>query len=73
MCIFVLCMLSVNNDCCVEVINKPCARIAEYMRLISWTRHRACEHYGLCIKYLGAVDGVSSRYSGLNVQNGSVL
>jgi hypothetical protein len=33
-------MLSATDDDYVQVINKPCAREAEYMHLISWIRHR---------------------------------
>ncbi len=28
---------------CDQVLNKPCAREAEYMCLISWIRHRGSE------------------------------
>jgi hypothetical protein len=40
---YICCMLSVNNNISVQVINKPCARRIEYMRLIPWTRHRGSE------------------------------
>ncbi len=37
-----MCVLASDKHC-VYIINKPCVREAEYMHLISWTRHRGSE------------------------------
>ncbi len=43
---FSICYLQITLIC-VQVINKPCAREAKYMRLISWIYHRGSEQYHL--------------------------
>jgi hypothetical protein len=46
---FVSRMLFATDGDCVQVINKPCVREAEYMCLISWTHHCGSEQLNMYV------------------------